>query len=91
MGNGRRRIGEAVVEKDNVSLVREAAVSAFEESWDYADPETSLKDREPIYHTENVIAVPGSEKEKVHLHIYADGDMIQIPDKRYLLKMLQVL
>ena len=88
---GQRQIGDALVSQDALASVREVAVDGFERSWEPAPTDTSVSAREPISQNADAVAYPASPDEAVYLHIAVEDQVISIPDRKYLLKMLRLL
>ncbi|MFB6237016.1 MAG: hypothetical protein ABEH81_01460 [Halopenitus sp.] len=92
LGEGRRRIGDVIVEREAVSSVREGAVACIEEGVDPADPDTNPKKREPIYKDEHVVVLPRStEEDDLYCYMATEKGVIKVPDKSYIFKMMQLL
>lgn len=91
LGEGKRRIGEAVVEKEQVHSVREAAVDAWEKHWEPIHGDIPVNERSPITQNEHVVAIPGSVDESVYMYMVVGGQIIKVPDKTYLLKIMQLI
>lgn len=88
--DGKRRIGEIVVPADSVGDVRDVATGVFEGRW--TEPtEPSVQSRDPIYQNETCTAYPASPSETQYCFIVTPGGTIEVPERNFLLRLLQIL
>lgn len=88
---GRRRIGEIVVPSEAVADVRDVATGVFEGYWTKTSAEVSVTSREPICQNATCTAYPAAPQENVYCYIATPDGIIEIPEREYLLKILQIL
>lgn len=90
LGDGKRRVGSTVLEREEVSSLREAAVQCFESGVDPAETGVDIRDREPVFKDDNIILLPSSPSESCYCHVLTRKGLIEIPDQMYIRKMLQL-